>query len=206
MNPIKKMIIEETVNVLREVKQEKNIKKLTHDLHEAVQTAKAVKDNPKKYRIAKKIVSVTESKLLKHLRSIKENHGIEDESEMAKAQLLAIMEKAKELYQMIGDNIQLEDWVQYKLSIAENYMDAIHGYMKYFNGGEDMEYNMVDKMDDENNEDELDSEMEWDDVDEEDFDDDLGDEDFGDEEYYDVEDFGDEDFGDEEFEDEEDYL
>jgi hypothetical protein len=194
MNPIKKMIIEEAVNVLREVKQKKSIKKLTHDLYEAVQTAKAVKGNPKKHKIAKKIISIAESKLLKNLRLMKENHGLEDESEMAKAQLLSIMESAKELYQMIGNNVQLEDWIQYKLSIAENYMDAIHGYMKYFNGANDMEYNMEDEMD---------GEKEWDDVEEEDFD-----EEFGDEEYYDVEDFEDEEdyYDEDDFEDDEEYF
>ena len=199
MNPIKKMIIEETVSVLREVKEQKTINRLTRDLHEAVKTANAVKTNPKKHRVAKKIVSITEGKLLKQLRKLKENHQYEDESEMAKAQLLAIMEKAKDLYQMLGDNIQLEDWVQYKLSIAENYMDAVHGYMKYFNGENDMEDNMKDDMVDD---------MEWDDVDEEDFDDEFDDEEFGDEEYYDIEDFDDdedeyydedESFDDEEF-------
>lgn len=199
MNPIKKMIIEETVSVLREVKEQKTINRLTRDLHEAVKTANAVKTNPKKHKVAKKIVSITEGKLLKQLRRLKENHQYEDESEMAKAQLLAIMEKAKDLYQMLGDNIQLEDWVQYKLSIAENYMDAVHGYMKYFNGENDMEDNMKDDMVDD---------MEWDDVDEEDFDDEFDDEEFGDEEYYDIEDFDDdedeyydedENFDDEEF-------
>lgn len=203
MNPIKKMIIEETVNVLREVKQEKNVKKLTRNLYEAIQTAKIVKNNPKKYRIAKKIVSLTESKLLKQLRIIKETHGIEDESQMAKAQLLAIMEKAKELYQMIGDNSQLEDWVQYKLSIAENYMDAVHGYMKYFNGGEKMQHSSEHEM-----EQEMEDEMKWDDVDEEEFDDDYSEEDFGDEEYYDVEDFDDDEeyYDDSEFEDDDDFT
>lgn len=199
MNPIKKMIIQETASVLREMKQKKDIKNLTRDLYEAVKTASLVKNNPKKYRIAKKIVSITEGKLLNRIRRVNENHSLEDESEMAKAQLLAIMEKAKELYQMIGDNVQLEDWVQYKLSIAENYMDAVHGYMKYFIGEKDMESNMEPDMDDE---------MEWDEVEEEDFDDEFED-DFGDEEYYDVEDFDDdEDYydDDEDFDDEDEYF
>jgi len=192
MHPIKKMIIEETANVLREMKQEKDIQNLTRDLYEAVQTSKIVKNNPKKYKVAKKIVSITEANLLKQIRKVNENHGIEDESEMAKAQLLSIMENAKELYRMIGNNIQLEDWVQYKLSIAENYLDAVRGYMKYFNGEEDMEDNMENEM-----EDDIENELEWDDVEEEDFDD----EDFDEEEFYDVEDFDDdfnEDFDDEE--------
>lgn len=195
------MIIEETANVLREMKDKRDMKNLTRDLYEAVKTANLVKNNPKKHRIAKKLVSITEGKLMKQIRKVNENHQFEDESEMAKAQLLAIMEKAKELYQMIGDNVQLEDWVQYKLSIAENYMDAVHGYMKYFIGEEDMENNMQHDMEDD---------TEWDEVEEdEDFDDEF-DTDFGDEEYYDVEDFDDDEDEyydeDEDFEDEEDYF
>ena len=191
MKPIKKMIIEETVNVLREMKHENDLKILIRDLYEAIQTTKTVKDNPKKYKVAKKIVAITEANLLKQIRKVNENNHLEDESEMAKAQLLAIMEKAKELYHMLGTDIQLEDWVQYKLSIAENYMDAIHGYMKYFNGDNDMQNDNEDEIVDD-----LDDEIEWDDVDEEDFDDDFED-DFDDEEFYDVDDF-DEDFDDEE--------
>lgn len=176
MKPIKKMIIEETVNVLREMKHKKDLKILIRDLYEAIQTTKTVKDNPKKYKVAKKIVAITEANLLKQIRKVNENNRLEDESEMAKAQLLAIMEKAKELYHMLGTDIQLEDWVQYKLSIAENYMDAIHGYMKYFNGDNDMQNDNEDEIVDD-----LDDEIEWDDVDEEDFDDDFED-DFDDEE------------------------
>ena len=185
------MIIEETVNVLREMKHENDLKILIRDLYEAIQTTKTVKDNPKKYKVAKKIVAITEANLLKQIRKVNENNRLEDESEMAKAQLLAIMEKAKELYHMLGTDIQLEDWVQYKLSIAENYMDAIHGYMKYFNGDNDMQNDNEDEIVDD-----LEDEIEWDDVDEEDFDDDFED-DFDDEEFYDVDDFED-DFDDEE--------
>ena len=111
---------------------------------------------------------------------------------MAKAQLLAIMEKANQLYKMMNREMQLEDWVQYKLSIAENYIDAIHGYMKYFIGGQDMDDNMEHEM-----ENQTDNE-EWDDVDEEDFDDENEDE-YGDDEYFD--DFDDED-EEEDFDDE----
>lgn len=189
MNPIKKMIIEETVNALREVKHKKKIKEITGELYEAVRIAGMVKNNPTKYKVAKRVIHSAEQLLFKELRKVNENHEYEGEGKMAKAQLLAIMEKANELYHMIDEGMQLEDWVQYKLSIAENYMDAVHGYMKYYNGVEDMEH-------------EVDDEMEWDDVEEEeDFD--------GEEEYYDEEDFDDfEDFGDddeEEYYDEEDF-
>lgn len=194
MNPVKKIIIEETAKVLKEVKDMKKLNMTAKDLYEAVKTSDIVKNNPKKYRIANKLVSINENKFMKERQRIKENHQFEDESEMAKAQLLAIMEKAKELYHMIGDNVQLEDWVQYKLSIAENYMDAVHGYMKYFNGGEDMN---TDDMDDD----------QFDDVDEEDFEDfdDEEFEDFDEEGYDDFDGFDDEEFEDFDDEDEDDF-
>lgn len=191
MNPVKKIIIEETVKVLKEVKDTKKLKMTATDLYEAVKTSSIVRNNPKKYRIANKLVSINENKFMKERQRIKENHQYEDESQMAKAQLLAIMEKAKELYHMIGDNVQLEDWVQYKLSIAENYMDAVHGYMKYFNGGEDMN---MDDMDDDQFDDV--DEEEFEDFDEEEF------EDFDDEGYDDFDGFDDEEF--EDFDDEDD--
>jgi hypothetical protein len=185
MNKLKRIVIEETAKILKEVKSENRFNKTAINLYEAVKTAEVVKNNPRKRMIANKLVSVSENQFMKERQRLKENHGLEDESEMAKAQLLAIMEKAKELYQMLGDNIQLEDWVQYKLSIAENYMDAIHGYMKYFNGGDEME---SEKIHDD----------EWDDVEEEEFDD-FDDEefdDFDDEEFDGFDDF--DDFDDEE--------
>ena len=168
------------------MKSENRFNKTAINLYEAVKTAEVVKNNPRKHMIANKLVSVSENQFMKERQRLKENHGIEDESEMAKAQLLAIMEKAKELYQMLGDNIQLEDWVQYKLSIAENYMDAIHGYMKYFNGGDEMESEKID-------------DNEWDDVEEEEFDD-FDDENF--EEFDDLDDADFDEFAD--FDDEED--
>ena len=173
MNPIKKIIIEETVKVLREVKKRKNVSEVKKNLFEAIKTADIVKNNPKKYKLAKKLVDISERKFINERTRLKEEHGPEDESEMAKAQLAAIMEKANELYRMLDGVSHLEDWLQYKLSIAENYIDAVHGYMKYFNGGDNME--SEEMFDDDN---------QWDDVDEEDFNDD-------DVEYYDEEDYAD---------------
>jgi superfamily I DNA/RNA helicase len=187
MNPIKRIIIEETAKVLKEMKHRKKIKDVASNLYESVKTADMVKDNPKKYRLAKKLVSISENKFIKERQRLKESNEYEDESEMAKAQLAAIIEKSEELLRMMNGVNQLEDWLQYKLSIAENYIDAVHGYIKYFNGEDDMEYERPDE-----------DEMEWDEVEEEDFNDEDA-EYFDDEE--DFEDF--EDFGD--FDDEYDF-
>lgn len=191
MNKMKKIIIEEAAKVLREMKTKRGINKTKSDLYEAVRTADMVKNNPKKYNIAKKLVAISESKFIKERQQMKETHRHEDESEMAKAQLAAIMEKSNEIYRMLDGITQLEDWLQYKLSIAENYIDAVHGYIKYFNGGEEMDTEEIDDND------------QWDDVEEEDFEDEDGS--YYDDEFDDFDDFDeDEEFEDEEFEDEDD--
>lgn len=195
MNPMKRIIIEETAKVLREMKNKRKINEVESNLYEAIKTADLVKGNPKKFKIANKLVQISESKFIKHRNRLKEEHGHEDESEMAMAQLSAIIEKSTELYKMLEGVSHLEDWLQYKLSIAENYIDAVHGYMKYFNGGEDMENDEI--YDDE----------QWDDVEEEDFDDEQFD-DFDDEEFDDLEDissFEDDFDDDDEAYDEEDF-
>jgi len=186
MKPIKKMIIEETVNALREVKNKKKINSLRKDLHEAVNTSSVLKSNSKNKAVAKKIVRIAEARLFDYRNKLKESHNqFEDETEMAKAQLLAIMEKSNQLYKMMNREMQLEDWVQYKLSIAENYIDAVHGYIKYFIGDENMDNDMENEMDDE-----MDN-KEWDDVEEEEYDDEDGDYYDDDESYEDFEDFDD---------------
>ena len=183
MNQIKRIIIEETAKVLREMKKRKNVSDVKSNLFEAIKTADIVKNDPKKYRLAKKIVSISESRFIKERQRLKEEHGHEDESEMAKAQLAAIMEKSNELYRMLDGVSHLEDWLQYKLSIAENYIDAVHGYMKYFNGGDEMDTEEIfddETFDDVEEEDFNDSDEEFDDFD--DFDDELDyDEEDGDE-------------------------
>ena len=183
MNQIKRIIIEETAKVLREMKKRKNVSDVKSNLFEAIKTADIVKNNPKKYRFAKKILSISESRFIKERQRLKEEHGHTDESEMAKAQLAAIMEKSNELYRMLDGVSHLEDWLQYKLSIAENYIDAVHGYMKYFNGGDEMDTEEIfddETFDDVEEEDFNDSDEEFDDFD--DFDDELDyDEEDGDE-------------------------
>jgi hypothetical protein len=192
MNQMKRIIIEETAKVLREMKTKKQVDAIASNLYEAIKTADVVKGNPKKYKIAKKLVSISENKFIKERQRLKETHEYEDESEMAKAQLAAIIDKSKELHDMIDGMDHLEDWLQYKLSIAENYIDAVHGFIKYFNGGEEMD--REEMRDDE----------EWDDVEEEDFNDEDA-EYFDDEESFDdFEDFDDFDEEDEYFEDDED--
>jgi len=52
-----------------------------------------------------------------------------DESSMAKAQLQSIQDNVTKLMSLIGDNDQLDAWVQAKLTKAEDYLDAVAGYL-----------------------------------------------------------------------------
>ena len=52
---------------------------------------------------------------------------------MMKAQLRSIIDHANRLYHMIDTSDVFEDWLQYKVTIAEDYLRAASGYIKYFN-------------------------------------------------------------------------
>ena len=52
----------------------------------------------------------------------------DDESSMAKAQLRSIQSNASKMMNLLGDNDQLDAWVQAKLTKAEDYLDAVVGY------------------------------------------------------------------------------
>jgi hypothetical protein len=53
------------------------------------------------------------------------------EGEMAKSSLLALHKQAGELYNMLGDNEQLEGWVQAKITKAADYINAVYNNMQY---------------------------------------------------------------------------
>jgi len=59
----------------------------------------------------------------------------DDESDMAKSQLLNLIDTAKDLEAMISDGEQLDAWVQAKLTKAQDYIESVYHYMK----GEDLQ-------------------------------------------------------------------
>ena len=61
----------------------------------------------------------------------------DDESTMAKAQLKSIQSNASKLMDIIGDNEQLDAWVQAKLTKAEDYLDSAAGYLESEEGEEE---------------------------------------------------------------------
>ena len=53
------------------------------------------------------------------------------EGRMAKSDLFALHKQAGELYNMVGENDQLEGWVQSKITQAADYINAVYNAMQY---------------------------------------------------------------------------
>ena len=206
MSSLKKFVREEVNNALKKENQRMKFREMQRNLYEAVNTMGSLKKktmesknvselkrNYKKYKIAKNITEQVESKLSSAYRKFEGQE--EGEDRMMKAQLLSIMENAERIYHMIDDGEVFEDWLQSKVTIAEDYLRAVSGYLKYYNG----EKNMKDDY-------ELDSDDEFDyensDIDDEDWDDDFDDIE-EDELDYEDEGWDDDDFSD--LEDDEDF-
>ena len=66
---------------------------------------------------------------------------IDREGRMAKRQLSDISEYANDLSQMLGDETQLEAWVQAKLTKAADYIKTVKHYVEY--GMEEGAYDQV---------------------------------------------------------------
>ena len=54
----------------------------------------------------------------------------DDESDMANSQLRSIHSNASKIENLIGDEDQLDAWVQAKLTKAEDYLDSVAGYLE----------------------------------------------------------------------------
>lgn len=196
MKDLKKFIVNEIKSAILEERNRINRKRLDKALYESVNTANKLKKKLTETKNKKELVRLNNkysqvqnlTKLIEN--KIKEgnkwgNHT-EGEGVMMKAQLRSIIDHANRLYHMIDESDVFEDWLQYKVTIAEDYLRAASGYIKYFNT-----VNGDDKMDgnknyDDNYEYDYDDEDadDWDDVDEEEldyeYDDDFGDEDYDD--------------------------
>ena len=158
MNEIKKIIMEEIQNVVNEEVNLLKTKKLEKSLYEAVKTStklkqkalesKTPKDAKKytnKYFISKRVVELVENKLANHHKKLNEN--TEGEGRMMKAQLRSIIDNATRIYHMIDETDNFEDWLQYKVTIAEDYLRAVNGYIKYYNGENHMKDDETDDDD-----------------------------------------------------------
>ena len=176
MDAIRKIILEEIQNVIKEEKATLKKKQLQKTLYETVKASSELKEKAlnsksireakkfkKKYLASKKLVKLAESQLIEHFR-LNENHR-EGEGVMMKAQLRSIIDNANRIYHMIEESDMFEDWLQYKVTIAEDYLRAVNGYIKYFNGENHMKDGGIDDDDIQYDDEDFDD---WDDVEEED--------------------------------------
>lgn len=164
MSDIKKFLVEEINKTVNLETSKKKIKESSKNLYEAVKLASDLKKEGKsqeKIKLAESLIVVAEKQLSDGYDQLDADCdcGDEGEGEMFKGQLLSIMKSAQKLYYMVDEEDELEDWVQSKITIAEDYLQAVYGYMAYQNGGDDPEMG-----------DDWDEEDEWDDIDEEEWD------------------------------------
>jgi len=173
MSDIKKFLVEEINKTVSLELSKKKIKESSKNLYEAVKLASELKKEGKsqdKIKMAESLIVVAEKQLSDSYDDYEEADDCDcdeqGEGEMFKAQLLSIMNSAQKLYHMIDEGDGLEDWVQSKITIAEDYLQAVYGYMTYQNGGDDAE--MGDDWDDSDNWDDVEEwDGDWDDSDEE---------------------------------------
>lgn len=96
-------------------------------------------DDKKRIKDAMKSAGVANPQAYKDIDNLKpgdtvttEDHAENpnDESDMAKVQLANIIHYAQELLTMIPDGMQLDAWVQDKLSISFDYIDTVKHYLE----------------------------------------------------------------------------
>ena len=196
MKDLKKFIISEIKSAIIEERNRINRKKLDKALYESVNAStklkkkitesknkKEINELNKKYIHVKSLTKLIENKIKE---GSKWGDHAEGEGVMMKAQLRSIMDHANRLYHMIDENDMFEDWLQYKVTIAEDYLRAASGYIKYFNNvNGDKEMNGKEDYDDDYEYEYDDEDMDdWDDVEEEEldyeYDDEHGDDDLDD--------------------------
>jgi nitric oxide reductase large subunit len=54
----------------------------------------------------------------------------DQEGDMAKTQLRTIADAAKELHDMLGDDDNMPEWAQNKITKAADYIDSVRDYLK----------------------------------------------------------------------------
>ena len=64
------------------------------------------------------------------LREDKDPNEYDQEGEMAKTQLKTIVRNAQDLMKMLGDDDNLPEWVQNKITKANDYLDSATDYLK----------------------------------------------------------------------------
>lgn len=167
MENLKEFVVKEIQGAVGKELTKKKLKETSKDLFEAVNLeSKLMKEgaNKSKLELASKAVQLAEIKVLENYDEL--NGGCdcgEGEGRMLKGQLLSMIANAEKLYHMIDEDDQFEDWVQAKITMAEDYVNAAYSYLTYYNGDGEADESDWDDEDEEWEGDEED----WDDVGEE---------------------------------------
>ena len=122
------------------LKKVKHLKKMVDDIHNNMQmdfwsSKSGNKSNP--------IDDATHKRLLNRINSLKEEIELAEaskdtadvgeydyEGDMAKSQLRSILANAKRLHDMLEDQTNLPEWVQSKITLAEDYILTAANYME----------------------------------------------------------------------------
>jgi len=78
-----------------------------------------------------KMISVRSSSPMKPVRNKHSYEWSEPESKMIQYQLKNIIENAEELIQLVEGCDEIEDWVQSKVTLADDYISTLRDYMKH---------------------------------------------------------------------------
>jgi hypothetical protein len=172
MENLSEFFINEVNQAVKKEMTKTKLKETSKDLFEAVNLhTKLKKENApeKKVELAERAVELAELKVLEGYDELNERCDCgEGEGRMLKGQLLTLMANADKLYHMISEEDQFEDWVQAKVTTAEDYINSVYSYLTYYNG--EGEADESDWDDDGEWEDADGGNFEdWDEIDEEDF-------------------------------------
>jgi hypothetical protein len=138
MDNLKEFFINEVNDAVRKEMAKKKIKESSRDLFEAVNLHTKLKKESateKKIELSERAVELAELKVLEGYDELNGACDCEEgEGRMLKGQLLSLMANAEKLYHMISEEDQFEDWVQAKITMAEDYINSAYSYLTYYNG------------------------------------------------------------------------
>ena len=99
----------------------------------AKKVAEELKGNQHKIDVNKNNkIDAGDFKLLKKKKEVmKEQSDIDYEGEMARSELNAICDKSRKLADMMADDMQLEAWLQSKITKAKYMIDSVYDYLMY---------------------------------------------------------------------------
>ena len=83
------------------------------------------------YDVPVEDIKVIMSENHKHAKPMQEEAEMDYEGEMARSELNAICDKSRKLADMMSDDMQLEAWLQSKITKAKYMIDSVYDYLMY---------------------------------------------------------------------------